>query len=60
VLAHLRRHRPLQQLLRQLLQQPVLADQIFRLLVALQQVVNQLVVDAFVFGHLFSSPTLTG
>ena len=43
-------HRPLQQLLRQLLQQPVLADQVFGLFVVLQQIVNELVV----YGHLFS------
>ena len=50
VLGQFRGHRPLQQPLRQLLQQPVLADQVFGLLVVLQQIVNQLVV----YGHLFS------
>src|SRR5882724_6373960 len=50
VLGQFRGHRPLQQPLRQLLQQPVLAYQIFRLFVVLQQIVYQLIV----YGHLFS------
>ena len=50
VLGQLRGHRPLQQLLRQLLQQPVLADDVLRLFVVFQQIVNELVV----YGHLFS------
>ena len=58
VLGHLRDHRPLQKLLGQLLQEPVFADQILGLFVVLQPVVNQLIVDAFVFGHLFSLPAL--
>ena len=59
VLSQLRGHRSLQQLLGQLLQKPVLANQILGLLVVFQQVVNQLIVDTFVFGHLFSLPTLS-
>src|SRR4029450_11752988 len=60
MLGHLRGHRPFQQLLGQLLQQPVFTDQILRLFVVLQQVINQLVINAFVFGHLFSCPPYTG
>src|SRR5215204_6531929 len=50
VLGQLCGHRPLQQLLRQLLQQAVLANDVLRLFVVFQQIVNQLVV----YGHLFS------
>ena len=32
---------------------------LFGLFVVLQQIVNELVVEAFLFGHLFSLPTLT-
>jgi hypothetical protein len=55
VLRHLRRHRSLEQPPRQLCQQPLLPDQILRLPVILQQIVNDLVFDLFFFhGHLFS------
>src|SRR5438067_3913776 len=54
MLGQLRRHRPLQQLLRQLLQQAVLANDVFGLFVVFQQIVNELVV----YGHLSPSPNL--
>jgi len=56
VLSHLRGHCSLQQLLRQLLQQPVFANQVLGLFVVLQQIVYQLVV----YGHLSPSLTLLG